>query len=381
MAGDLLAAAWYNTVYRIELSTNGTSVLSKQALFSSVGTLPLDVTAVSDTGPGLAQADIDRIFREFEQAEGGRTRRHGGAGLGLAISRRIVEAMKGTIAVESEPGVGTTFTVTIPLAEVSGADLLSMHTLSGMRVLILSRNGMETEAIARTIDAASERLAAGGRLIYLGAGTSGRIATQDAAELPPTYNWPYERALTLMAGGETALLGLLHAVTLRKGLCRFGLAPGRILDTAQHQRLERGYQTPVAPGIHFATQVQGNRGDTGGRPLPGSKDLLHVAVAEAGGEVSRVVATEGLAPVAAGPAVAFGQDPRAGLQVRADLERALVARPAGLTRLHRFDEDPRHDLPRHAEAILEPAARPLLASVGQSRPEVVDLVLVPAQHL
>lgn len=62
-----------------------------------------------------------------------------------------------------------------------------------------------SEAIARTIDAAAERLTAGGRLIYLGAGTSGRIATQDAAELPPTYNWPYERALTLMAGGETAL--------------------------------------------------------------------------------------------------------------------------------------------------------------------------------
>ncbi|GLQ54689.1 N-acetylmuramic acid 6-phosphate etherase [Devosia nitrariae] len=62
-----------------------------------------------------------------------------------------------------------------------------------------------SEAIARTIDAATERLSAGGRLIYLGAGTSGRIATQDAAELPPTYNWPYERALTLMAGGETAL--------------------------------------------------------------------------------------------------------------------------------------------------------------------------------
>lgn len=62
-----------------------------------------------------------------------------------------------------------------------------------------------SEPIARAIDAAAERLAAGGRLIYLGAGTSGRIATQDAAELPPTYNWPYERAITLMAGGETAL--------------------------------------------------------------------------------------------------------------------------------------------------------------------------------
>jgi N-acetylmuramic acid 6-phosphate etherase len=60
-------------------------------------------------------------------------------------------------------------------------------------------------AIAQAIDAAAERLAAGGRLIYMGAGTSGRIATQDAAELPPTFNWPYDRALTLMAGGAGAL--------------------------------------------------------------------------------------------------------------------------------------------------------------------------------
>jgi N-acetylmuramic acid 6-phosphate etherase len=62
-----------------------------------------------------------------------------------------------------------------------------------------------TAPIAEAIDRAAERLARGGRLIYLGAGTSGRIATQDAAELPPTFNWPYERAITLMAGGRDAV--------------------------------------------------------------------------------------------------------------------------------------------------------------------------------
>lgn len=58
--------------------------------------------------------------------------------------------------------------------------------------------------LAEAVDRAAERLEAGGRLIYLGAGTSGRIATQDAAELPPTFNWPYERALSMMAGGDIA---------------------------------------------------------------------------------------------------------------------------------------------------------------------------------
>ncbi|WP_274426027.1 N-acetylmuramic acid 6-phosphate etherase [Chelativorans sp. YIM 93263] len=60
--------------------------------------------------------------------------------------------------------------------------------------------------IAEAIARAAERLSKGGRFVYLGAGTSGRIATQDAAELPPTFNWPYERAISLMAGGDAAFI-------------------------------------------------------------------------------------------------------------------------------------------------------------------------------
>ncbi|MCB1398263.1 MAG: N-acetylmuramic acid 6-phosphate etherase [Rhodobacter sp.] len=63
--------------------------------------------------------------------------------------------------------------------------------------------------LARAINAAAERLARGGRLIYLGAGTSGRLAVLDAAELKPTFDWPPPRAVALMAGGEGALI---HAV-------------------------------------------------------------------------------------------------------------------------------------------------------------------------
>jgi len=65
--------------------------------------------------------------------------------------------------------------------------------------------GARTE-LSRAIDAIAERLGATGRIIYLGAGTSGRIGAQDGAELPPTFNWPYERAVTLMAGGPGALV-------------------------------------------------------------------------------------------------------------------------------------------------------------------------------
>lgn len=58
--------------------------------------------------------------------------------------------------------------------------------------------------IATAVDLALPRLQTGGRLIYAGAGTSGRIATQDAAELLPTFNWPAERAIAIMAGGDAA---------------------------------------------------------------------------------------------------------------------------------------------------------------------------------
>jgi len=61
------------------------------------------------------------------------------------------------------------------------------------------------DALSLAIDAAAARLTQGGRLIYLGAGTSGRLAVLDAAELPPTFDWPADRAIALMAGGERAI--------------------------------------------------------------------------------------------------------------------------------------------------------------------------------
>jgi N-acetylmuramic acid 6-phosphate etherase len=59
--------------------------------------------------------------------------------------------------------------------------------------------------IARAVDAAVPRLQAGGRLIYIGAGTSGRLGVLDSVELTPTFNWPPERARALMAGGDPAM--------------------------------------------------------------------------------------------------------------------------------------------------------------------------------
>ena len=71
--------------------------------------------AVTDTGVGIAPADQETIFEAFRQVGTDVTRKREGTGLGLALTRRFVELHGGTIRVESAPGKGSTFTVTLPL--------------------------------------------------------------------------------------------------------------------------------------------------------------------------------------------------------------------------------------------------------------------------
>ncbi len=74
--------------------------------------------AVADTGIGIAQEDLAKIFRPFAQLDAGLARRHGGVGLGLALARRLAELHGGTIEVESEPDKGSTFTLSFPPSSI-----------------------------------------------------------------------------------------------------------------------------------------------------------------------------------------------------------------------------------------------------------------------
>ncbi len=85
------------------------------------------VFSVRDTGPGIDPADLPHIFDRFYRADRSRTRSSGGAGLGLAIARRLVEAHRGQIWVESELGRGTTVSFAMPVSHVLPAVELSLR--------------------------------------------------------------------------------------------------------------------------------------------------------------------------------------------------------------------------------------------------------------
>jgi len=126
------------------------NLLSNAIKFTAEGRIRIQVEvqadglhlSVSDTGMGISDEDTKRLFRPFDQLDTSTTRRFGGTGLGLAISSGLARQMGGRLSVDSDIGVGSTFSLHVPLpvvqamvAETVSGPVADGETLRGIRVL------------------------------------------------------------------------------------------------------------------------------------------------------------------------------------------------------------------------------------------------------
>jgi CheY-like chemotaxis protein len=151
------------------------NLLGNASKFTSKGTVALTATrdlakdrewivfTVRDTGIGMTQEQLAKLFQPFTQADPSTTRKYGGTGLGLSISQRLSRLMNGTISVVSEPGMGSIFTVRLP-AEVTEPKLqrqtgiyrvsrpsLSIPVVSASRVLLIDADPTVRDIVQRML--------------------------------------------------------------------------------------------------------------------------------------------------------------------------------------------------------------------------------------
>jgi signal transduction histidine kinase/NO-binding membrane sensor protein with MHYT domain/DNA-binding response OmpR family regulator len=97
---------------------------------------------ITDTGIGIAEEHIDKIFDTFQQADGSTTRQYGGTGLGLTICKQLIQLMGGNVSVRSKPDMGSTFSFVIKLGTSTSipSEELDRHSLDGKHALIIDDN-------------------------------------------------------------------------------------------------------------------------------------------------------------------------------------------------------------------------------------------------
>lgn len=136
----------------VKFTAPGGRISLEVSCIASKSTVDVLRFALSDTGIGMDQEAVDRIFRPFEQADASIAQRYGGTGLGMPITKSLVTLMNGKIRVKSSPGVGTTCIVELPFQR--GAENLNEpdFTAQGLRALIVDDEKQVCEQTAALLD-------------------------------------------------------------------------------------------------------------------------------------------------------------------------------------------------------------------------------------
>ncbi len=142
-----------NAVKFTDAPGNITMTVEKTAEYDDQSTLKF---CVKDTGIGMSKEYIPRIFEPFSQEDGSTKSKYGSTGLGMAITKNIVEMMNGTISVDSKKGVGTEFTVVVTLRNSLRRDLVGEGTFdpNHLRVLIVDDEAIPAEHARMVLDEA-----------------------------------------------------------------------------------------------------------------------------------------------------------------------------------------------------------------------------------
>ncbi|MBE3026625.1 response regulator [Janthinobacterium sp. GW458P] len=215
----------------INLTNNAIKFTEKGEIVVSIRLQQLEEHAavlrvdVRDTGIGLTPPQRSKLFQAFTQADTSTTRHHGGTGLGLTISKRLVEMMEGEIDLESEAGVGSTFffTARFGLAAVPRDSLQHPQQFEGLRVLVVDDNPSAREIFVNMLTA----LGFEARAVYGGVLAIGAVA-QARAE-----GRPY--GLVLMDWKMPGMNGLDTLAGIRADAAGIDAAPACIMVTAFHR--------------------------------------------------------------------------------------------------------------------------------------------------
>jgi PAS domain S-box-containing protein len=139
----------------VKFTERGEVVVRAEAVETAARSVRVRVS-VRDTGIGIPAHRLEAVFESFTQADGSTTRRHGGTGLGLTISRQLADLMGGCLGVESTPGAGSTFWMELPLRRApaaGGPGSTPPGRLRGLRVLVADDHGAQRVATCEQLRA------------------------------------------------------------------------------------------------------------------------------------------------------------------------------------------------------------------------------------